>query len=151
MFSPAPSASLFGSSQPATTAATPTGSSIFGAPTQATPAPAAAAPSGSSLFGTAAPASTQPAGGSLFGSAPSSGGLFSTPSVGGAGAGLFSGGAGQGAGLFGKPAEPVRELDLACFYTAAELLSEEEKAAYLAPAFTLGQVPIRPPPRELCF
>ncbi|KAL3863642.1 hypothetical protein ACJMK2_005391 [Sinanodonta woodiana] len=36
-------------------------------------------------------------------------------------------------------------------YTPMDQLTENEKEQYLAPIFTLGRIPTRPPPRELCF
>jgi len=53
--------------------------------------------------------------------------------------------------LFGKPAEVVKEMDPSGTYTPLDQLTEEEKAAFLAPEFELGSVPTRPPPKELCF
>jgi len=112
-------------------------------------------PSGGSLFGSSAPTAASPAasgqgpfgsgsgaGSSLFGSSqPASGGLF----------GSSSATTSAGGGLFGKPAEAVKELDPKCFYTPLEELTDQERAAFQCAEFELGCVPTRPPPKDLCF
>ena len=91
--------------------------------------------------------------GGLFGatsvSSSGSGGLFGTPAQPTAG-GLFGAPSSGGGGLFGKAEEPLKELDLSCFYSPLDQLSAEELEAYKADAFVLGKVPVNPPPKELC-
>ncbi|KAK3595329.1 hypothetical protein CHS0354_004484 [Potamilus streckersoni] len=36
-------------------------------------------------------------------------------------------------------------------YTPMDQLTEDEKEQYVSPTFSLGRIPTRPPPRELCF
>merc|ERR1711971_324233 len=108
-------------------------------------------------MGTAAGQPSQPAStsGGLFGATPvssstGSGGLFGSPAQPSAG-GLFGAPAAAGSGgLFGKVEEPVKELDLSCFYSPLDQLASEELEAYKADAFVLGKVPVKPPPKELC-
>ena len=98
-----------------------------------------AQPSGQALFG----------GAGIFGAAAqtSTGGLFgSSGGDGQAGSGLF--GKSNGSGLFGQV---EKQMDPSCIWTPLDQLTAAEKAAFLAPEFELGNVPTRPPPRELCF
>merc|ERR1712110_294754 len=112
----------------------PSGGSLFGSSAQVSSSPAS---SGQGLFG-----GSGGSGSSLFGSSqPASGGLF----------GLSSATTSAGGGLFGKPAEVVKELDPKCFYTPLEELTDQERAAFQCSEFELGCVPTRPPPKDLCF
>ena len=132
---------------------------IFGGPVQGDQKPGGlfgAAPGASGgLFSTPAPVAQ----GGLFGSpAPAAaGGLFGAPSQGGGG--LF----GKQSALCilssvcnvqclfaGKAAEAVKEVDPSCLWTSLDQLSLEEREAFQGETFSLGRVPVRPPPRELC-
>merc|ERR1712013_500406 len=99
-----------------------------------------AAPSGSVFGQPAASIASQPpssASGGLFSatsvSSSGSSGLFGTPAQPTAG-GLFGAPSSGGGGLFGKAEEPVKELDLSCFYSPLDQLSAEELEAYKADA-----------------
>ena len=87
---------------------------------------------GGGLFGAAAQTSSSGPFGSSGGDSQGGGGLFGKP----------------GGGLFGQV---EKQMDPSCIYTPMEQLTEAEKAAFLAPEFELGNVPTRPPPKELCF
>lgn len=49
------------------------------------------------------------------------------------------------------PQTPSTVLTVTTTYTPMNELTEEEKAQFMATAFTFGKIPERPPPKELCF
>ena len=54
---------------------------------------------------------------------------------------------GVGGGLFGKKVEDQLDDSI---YSLIEALSAQELDAFKAPSFTLGLIPEKPPPKELC-
>jgi hypothetical protein len=42
------------------------------------------------------------------------------------------------------------EVDDSCLYTPLDKISEEDKLAFGATQFSLGKIPINPPPKEYC-
>ncbi|KAJ3608580.1 hypothetical protein NHX12_023112, partial [Muraenolepis orangiensis] len=92
---------------------------------------AAGGPAGASGFGTAAPAA---GGGSLFGQTGAGGGFGSAGST----AAAAGGGAGSSAG---GPGDNL--------FTPQSELSPEELGQFGAKRFTLGQIPLKPPPSDM--
>ena len=166
----------FGTSSSASSTGFPTGSSpgLFGAspnpPSQTVFGGAAPSSGFGSTFGGATASGASPTAG-LFGSTATSNSSPATGLFGGAtptGASLFggatqtstthpfggppatsttSGGFGQGAtGGASNVTDPKSQ-----FYTPMDKLTPEELREFQAPQFTLGSIPTRPPPKELCF
>ena len=72
-------------------------------------------------------------------SAAPGGGIFGGPPASAASGGTV--------GLFGKVVKPQVDPSR---YTPLDQLTPEELAEFTADHFTLGKIPERPPPRELC-
>lgn len=92
----------------------------------------------------------------LFGKSAASASVFGQQSVFGAGmvapgeGSVFGDGSSVGGSIFGQPPPTVAEISPS-MYTPMESLTAAELEQYQAQKFTLGKIPTRPPPKELCF
>lgn len=59
----------------------------------------------------------------------------------------------SGSGSAGAPSNPVQESqqEAPSIYTPMDKLTPEEIEQFKAPTFTVGKIPTKPPPKELCF
>ncbi|XP_041347162.1 nuclear pore complex protein Nup98-Nup96-like, partial [Gigantopelta aegis] len=153
---------------------TTTAAGLFGSPTPTSTFGAGASPL-SSFGGSATKTNLFGAGAGAFGGGTFGGSPQASPGPSAAGQGIGSP-ASPPSGLFGRPVTTAtgastqgqttpqiggrslfgaaaatpqqQEGSRSTVYTPLDQLTEEEKAQFRAPAFTLGKVPMRPPPRE---
>ena len=128
----------------------------FGTPGSASCPQGSAFGGSTAVFGSPAMASGSSPSAGLFGKPATTASVFGQQSVFGSGmvasgeGSVFGAGSPVGGSIFGQPLSSVAEISPS-MYTPMESLSASELEQYQAQKFTLGKIPTRPPPKELCF